>query len=71
MGDAASAFLGPWLVNYVSGVAHKVVKQEGGLGLACRPAAQLHSSYETWDSNPMLAGFRACLHSGCKAAHAP
>lgn len=42
----------------VSGVAHKAVKQEGGL---C----------ETWDSNPMLAGFPACLHSGCKAAHAP
>ena len=39
MGHAASAFLGPWLVNYVSGVAHKAVKQKGGLGLACRPAA--------------------------------
>ena len=69
MGHAAATYAGPWLVNYISGVAHKAVN--GGLCLACRPVAQLHNSYEKWDSNPLLMGFRACLHSGCRAAHAP
>ena len=68
-GHAAATYAGPWLVNYISGVAHKAVN--GGLCMACRPAAQLHNSYEKWDSNPLLMGFRACLHSGCRAAHAP
>ena len=64
----AATVIGPWLVNYVSGVVHRAVRHDGGVHPACRPAAKLHSGYEEWTSNPLLLGFRACLHSGCKVS---
>ena len=63
-----SAFAGPWVLNCMSGVAHKASASQNsnGLAIACRPNAELHNAYEKWDSNPSLVGFRPCSHAGCK-----
>ena len=57
---------GPWILNCVSGWAHKAVKSaDSKFALACRPNARLHSGYEVWESDPRAVGFQRCLHSGC------
>ena len=64
---------GPWILNCVSGWAHKAVKgADSKFALACRPNARLrrpnarlHDGYKVWESDPRAVGFQRCLHSGC------
>ena len=48
LSDAAE-FEGPWLLNTLSGVAHKAIHVDGNedtVFLACRPGASLHAAFE-------------------------
>ena len=58
---------GSWLLNTVSGCAHKSVwcSELETWVLACRPSLQLEKQYEHWTCNPCFHGFRSCGHSGC------
>ena len=58
---------GSWLLNTVSGCAHKSVwcSELETWVLACRPSLQLGKQYEHWTCNPCFHGFRSCGHSGC------
>ena len=58
---------GSWLLNTVSGCAHKSVwcRELETWVLACRPSLQLGNQYEHWTCNPCFHGFRSCGHSGC------
>ena len=61
-------FEGPWLLNTLSGVAHKAIHVDGDedtVFLACRPSATLHAAFEKRLENPWFEGFRSCRHRGC------
>lgn len=60
-------FMGPWVVNGVSGIGHKAVVEDNTekFSIACRPSRTLHTVYQLYKSNPVELGFIACGHSGC------
>jgi hypothetical protein len=67
LSDAAE-LEGPWLLNTLSGVAHKAIHVDGDedtVFLACRPGATLHAAFEKRLENPWFEGFRSCRHRGC------
>ena len=67
LSDAAE-LEGPWLLNTLSGVAHKAIHVDGDedtVFLACRPSATLHAAFEKRLENPWFEGFRSCRHRGC------